>query len=171
MIFVEMFINNYNTNITYCYNYYSTPSAPVHMYEMVDISSQKEDKTSHESHGKHSQLLAPISHTDSKQEQAQEYQVPIKGHGTAKSDEIINVRHGLQLQVDAHVMKSSEEENTYQPLIPPRSIIGNESREYQSLTLPKELNVAPSLPPKLGTNRAVKRAQSNVQCGWKDNYY
>ena len=135
------------------------------MYEMVDISSRKEDKSSQESHGKYSQT--PTSHADSKREQAQEYQVPIK----AKSDEIINVRHGLQLQVDAHVVKSSEEENTYQPLIPPRSIIGNESSEYQSLTLPKQLNVAPSLPPKPGTNRAVKRAKSNVQRGWKDDYY
>ena len=139
------------------------------MYKMVDISSQNEDKSSQESHGIYSQTHT--SHADSKQEQVQEYQVPIKGlHLTAKSDEIIDVRHGLQLQVDAHVVKSSEEESTYQPLIPPRSIIGNESREYQLLTLSKQLNVAPSLPPKPGTNRVVKRAQSSVQRGWRDNY-
>ena len=160
----------YNTDMTFCYNNYnSTQSAPVHMYETVDISSQKEDKPSQESHGKYFQT--PTSHADSKQKQAQEFEVPIRGHGTAKSDEIINVRHGLQLQVDAHVVKSSEEENTYQPLIPPRSVIGNESSEYQSLTLPKQLNVAPSLPPKPGTNRAVKHVQSSVQRGWKDDYY
>ena len=159
----------YNTEMTFSYKYYSTSSAPVHMYEMVDISSQKEDNSSHESHGIYSQTHT--SHADSKQEmQAQEYQVPVRGHGTAKFDEITNVKQGLQLQVGAHIVKSSEEESTYQPLIPPRSIIGNESREYQSLTLPKQLNVAPSLPPKPGTNRAVKRAQSSVQRGLKDNY-
>ena len=133
---------------------------------MVDISSQKEDKPSQEPHEKYSHT--PTSHVDSKQGRVQEYQVPVRGLGTAKSDESSNVRHGHQLQVDAHVVKSSEEENTYQPLIPPRLITGNESSEYQSLTLPKQLNVAPSLPPKPGTNRAVNRAQSSVQRGWKD---
>ena len=140
------------------------------MYEMVDISSQKEDKSSQDSHGKHSQSTH-TSHFDSKREQAQEYQVPFQGQET-RFDESINICYGnhVQLQVDTHVLKSSEDENTYQPLIPPRPIIGNESREYQSLTLPNQLSVAPSLPPKPGTNRAVKRAQSNVQRGWKDNY-
>ena len=139
------------------------------MYEMVDMSSQNYEKSSQESHRKYSQTLT--SHDTSKQEQTQKYQV-LDGQDGTKPGENINVRDGPGDQSHARVLvvKSSEEENAYQPLIPPRSVIGNESREYQLLTLPKQLNVAPSLPPKPGTNRTVKRAQISVQHGWKDNY-
>ena len=136
---------------------YRMPSVPIHTYEMVDISSQA--KSSHASGKSNSTIGKTV--TKENLEQAEEYQVPVAGD---------DGKNRYRNPSDARIMKSNEEDNTYQPLIPPRPIIGNESREYQSLTLPKQLNVAPSLPPKPGTNRAVNRAQSSVQRGWKDNY-
>ena len=104
-------------------------------------------------------------------QEAQEYITPLRNYETSDSETSgRNITSCYGNRADTRTTPTkADEENTYQPLIPLRSTRSDDSKVYQSLTLPKTVNIPPSLPPKPGAKCTVKRAQSSVQRGWKVN--
>ena len=57
----------------------------------------------------------------------------------------------LKCDEQTDLCTTKDEENTYQPLIPPRAAVNDDTSEYQSLTqltLSKDFNLPPPIPPK-----------------------
>ena len=103
-----------------------------------------------------SQTVESNSHaklTASKQKQPQssysphEYSTPV----TTTNQQVIKCNEQLGHGDWADACTATIKENTYQPLIPPRSVANSDPNEYQTLTqhtLPKKLNLPPAIPPK-----------------------
>ena len=57
----------------------------------------------------------------------------------------------LKCDQQTDLCTAKDEESTYQPLIPLRTVVNNDASEYQSLTqhtLSKDFNLPPAIPPK-----------------------
>ena len=134
----------------------------VNLPSQSDYSGQNEHYFDRETHSVCSNSKLKEAHD------AQEYMTPFnqQANNSGRGGRNTNVSCGNRAEVPT--MKP-DEENTYQPLILPRSTLSHDSKVYQSLTLPKAFNIPPTLPPKPQAKCTVKRAQSNVQRGWKEN--
>ena len=150
---------------------YSSTNIQVPVYEMVnlpsqsDYSGQKEHYFNRETHSVGSDLKLKEAHD------AQEYVTPVNQEATDSERGVRNINVlSYGNRAEGRTTKP-DEENTYQPLILPHPTLStsDDSKVYQSLTLPKAFNIPPTLPSKPQAKCTVKRAQSNVQRGWKEN--
>ena len=107
--------------------------------------------------GHYSVRETSVSQSDSKLNKPQDAQRFEKAD--EKTARNVNVTYVNQSQADS--MKP-DEENTYQPLIQSHLTLSEDSKVYQSLTLPKTVNIPPTLPPEPGEKCTLKCAQSSV---------
>ena len=138
------------------------PLAQVPVYEMVDFPSQSD--CSGQKVGHYSNRETCARGNDSKFNQAQDSEDYVIQGATdhERAGRSITVSGGNQAEICA---TKPNEENTYQSLILSHSTLSDNSKVYQSLTLPKAFNI----PPKPQAKCTIKHAQSNVQRGWKEN--
>ena len=111
-------------------------------YEVMDIPSRYDSSNTLENNP-HTDLQLPAS----KQKQPRASYTP---HEYLTPVTITNQRV-LKCDEQTDVCTTKDEENTYQPLIPPRTAVNDDTSEYQSLTqltLFKDFNLPPPIPPK-----------------------
>ena len=103
------------------------------VYELIDIPSRSDPLEN----SPHTVLTA------SKQKQPRASNSPHLTPVTTTNQQVFK----CDQQTD--VCTAKDEENTYQPLIPPRATANSDPNEYQSLTqhtLPKKFNLPPAIP-------------------------
>ena len=131
---------------------------------MVDMPPQGDYRSKPESHP-HEHGNVNVERLILKQEQAKDFSHPPQEYLTPTITGF-DQRAGPGLKIQA----ATDEENTYQPLIPPRlTALGDDKSEYQSLTqktLPTKLSIPPgpappAIPPKPKAMSAI--TQGSVQ--------
>ena len=145
---------------------HSSTNVQVPVYEMVNLPSQSDHSGQKE---RYSDLETPNRTVGSdltlkEAHEAQEYITPVNQEATDSGRGGGNISVSYGNRAEGRTTKP-DEENTYQPLIPPRPTLNDKSKVYQSLTLPKAFNIPPTLPPKPQAKCTVKA----VKRGWKEN--
>ena len=136
---------------------HSSTNVQVPVYEMVNLPSQSDHSGLKECY---SDLETP-SHTgsDLTLKEAQEYITPVNQKATesGRGGRNTNVSYGNR--AEGRMMKP-DKEHTYQPLTLPRPGLSDDSKVYQSLTLPKAFNIPPMHPSTKATSKVYRKVCS-----------